>query len=281
MPGSAPIVSLEGARRLAALRVRGHKGGVIAPHRAMVGVPWTAWRLLSTLGLSLGGLAGYLALLPWLGRAWQVIFFRGRNFLGLTTPIGDQTLSLPGGLDFTLPVVSSPTPLPDARLLGIAGAVSAAVLLVSFLLPQRFIPLRYFLRLLVVVQASSILFFLVSPDPFPYRLEDHVFVLLSAGLVVMGLVPLLLGLTLHVFDLALWRKLGLTLLILGHLAVFIPLNALVHVWLIGHGTALVMPVLFLVFGLLLNIFSFVSFYGWALSWRGSPDGRDTPPPVHL
>jgi hypothetical protein len=42
-----------------------------------------------------------------------------------------------------------------------------------------------------------------------------------------------------------------------------------------------MTLLFLVFGLLLNIFIFVSFYGWALSWRGSLDGRDTPPPVHL
>lgn len=247
----------------------------------MVGLPWTGWRLLTTLGLSLGGLAGFLALLPLLGGGWQVLFLHARNFLGLQVPLGDQTLLLPAGVRFTLPVVAALTPLPDARALWITGIAAAAVLLLSFLLPQRFTPLRYFLRLLVVVQVTAILFFALSPEPFPYRLEDHVFLQLTAGLVVMGLVPLVLGLTLHVFDLALWRKLLLTILVLVHLAVFVPLNVLVHVWLILHATAVVMPVLFLVFGLLLYIFGFVAFYGWALSWKGHLGMRDAPPPVHF
>jgi hypothetical protein len=281
MPGRPPpVAALEGASQLEALRVRGHKGGVIAPHRAMVGLRFTAWRLLTTLGLTAGGLAGYLAALPWLGRGWQLLFFRARDFLGISAPIGDQTLELAGRLRFTLPVVAALTPLPDVRVLWIAGLVALAVLLLSFLLPDRFTPLRYFLRLLVLVQATAIGFFGFARSPFPYRLEDHVFILLTAGLVVMGLVPLVLGLTLHVFDLALWRKVLLTVLLLAHLALFIPLNALVHVWLILRGTAVLMPVLFLVFGLLLDVFIFVTFYGWALSWRGR-DRRDRPPPVHL
>ena len=281
MRGRSPVAALEGPRRLEALRFRGHKGGVIAPHRSMVGLRWSVWRLATTLVLSLGGLAGVLALLPRLGLAWQQLFLRARDFLGLGVPIGDQALSLPGGIDFTLPVVATLTPLPDTRAIWIAGIASAAVFLLSFLLAQRFTPLRYFLRLLALVQGTAILFFALSSDPFPYRLEDHVFILLTAGLLVMGLVPLLLGLTLHVFDLALWRKLLVTVLLLGHLAVFVPLNVLVHVWLVMHGTALVMPVLFLVFGLLLDVFIFVTFYGWALSWGGSQGRRDAPPPVHL
>ena len=280
MPGSTQA-ALERTRRLEGLRFRGHRGGVIAPHRSMVGLRWSAWRMLSSLVLALGGLGGLLALLPRLGTAWQALFLRVRGPLGLAAPIGDQTLLLPGGLRFTLPVVAALTPLPDARALWIAGIAALAVLLLSFLLPQRLLPLRYFLRLLVLLQGTAILFFALSRDPFPYRLEDHVFILLTAGLVVMGLAPLLLGLTLHVFDLPFWRKLLLTLLLLGHLAVFVPLNVLVHVWLILHGTALVMPVLFLVFGLLLDVFVFVTFYGWALSWGASPARRDTPPPVHL
>lgn len=282
MPGkaAAPVTSLEGARQRKALRVRGHKGGIIAPHRAMVGLRWSAWRLLTTVVLVAGALAGYLAALPWLGRGWHLLFLRARDFLGISAPIGTQTLELAGGVSFTLPVVATFTPLPDTRVLWMTGIACAVVLLLSFLLPERFTPLRYFLRLLVLVQTSAVLFFGFAPDPFPYRLEDHVFILLTAGLVVMALVPLLLGLTLHVFDLALWRKLLLTLLIIGHLALFIPLNALVHVWLILQGTAVLMPVLFLVFGLLLDVFVFVTFYGWALSWRGS-EARDAPPPVHL
>jgi hypothetical protein len=281
VPGRSAAIELERARQLESVRIRGVKGGVIAPHRSMVGLPWTVWRLVSTLILSLGGVAALLAALPYIGRFWQEVFERVRDFLGIHAPLGDQILSLPGGFSFTLPLLAVATPLPDSLVLWIAGIVCAVVFVASFALPERFIPLRYLLRFLVVLQGSAILFFAVSRDPFPYRLQDHVFILLTAGLVVMGLVPLLLGLTLHLFDLAFWKKLLLTLAILVHLAVWLPLQALVHLWLILHGTALVMPVLFLIGGLLLDVLIFVGFYGWALSWRGELERRQTMPPVHL
>ena len=281
MAGKAARAALERARRLEALRVRGVRGGVIPPHRSMVGIPWTLWRLVSTLLLSLGGFALFVASLPRLGRLWQLMFERVRDFTAMDAPIGDQQFTVPGIVDFTLPFFAAVTPQPGPGTLWIAGGVSAAVMVISFLLPARFTPLKYFLRLLALLQGSAILFFAASPDPFPYRLTDHVFVLETAGLVVMGLVPLLLGFTLHVFDLAFWKKLLLTLAILLHLAVFVPLQALVHVWLVMHGTAVVMPVLFLVFGLLLDVMVFVSFYGWAMSWRGELERRMVRPPAHL
>ena len=76
MPGRGAVAELERARGVERLRFRGHKGGVIAPHRAMVGLRWTAWRLVTTVVLALGGLAGFLALLPRLGQAWQLLFLR-------------------------------------------------------------------------------------------------------------------------------------------------------------------------------------------------------------
>jgi hypothetical protein len=281
VPGRSALVELERARRLESVRIRGVKGGIIAPHRSMVGLPWTIWRLVTTLILSLGGSAAVLASLPYLGRFWQLVFERTRDLLGIHAPLGDQVQSLPGGLEFTLPVLAVAMPLPDTLILWIAGIVCAVVFVASFGLPERFMPLRYFLRFLIVLQGSAILFFAVSRDSFPYRLLDHVYLLLTAGLVVMGLVPLVLGFTLHLFDLAFWKKLLLTLAILLHLAVWLPLQALVHLWLILHGTALVMPVLFLVGGLLLDVLIFVAFYGWALSWRGELERRETMPPVHL
>jgi hypothetical protein len=281
VPGKSAAVALERARQIESVRIRGVKGGVIAPHRSMVGLPWTIWRLVTTLILSLGGLAALLAALPYIGWFWEAVFERARDFLGIHAPLGDQLFSLPGGITFALPVLAVATPLPDSLVLSIAGIVCAVVLVGSFALPERFTPLRYLLRFLVVLQGSAILFFAVSRDPFPYRLQDHVFILLTAGLVVMGLVPLVLGFTLHLFDLAFWKKLLLTLAILIHLAVWLPLQAVVHLWLILHGTALLMPVLFLTGGLLLDVLIFVAFYGWALSWRGEQERRETLPPVHL
>ena len=88
------------------MRVRGVRGGVITPHRSMVGLPWTAFRLLTTLLLSLGGLLLLYAALPGLGRFWQEVFEQARDFLGLQVPLGDQILTMPGGLEFTLPVLA-------------------------------------------------------------------------------------------------------------------------------------------------------------------------------
>jgi hypothetical protein len=33
--------------------------------------------------------------------------------------------------------------------------------------------------------------------------------------------------------------------------------------------------------MLLDVLIFVAFYGWALSWRGELERRETMPPVHL
>ena len=48
-----------------------------------------------------------------------------------------------------------------------------------------------------------------------------------------------------------------------------------HVWLIHQGSLLLQPVLFLVFGLLVEILVLVAFYGWGMSWpaQGTPEIR--------
>jgi hypothetical protein len=260
---------LERERRLDAVRFRGVRGGVIAPHRSMIGLRWTPRRFLSTLLLTLGGLTLLVLALPWIGDLWQLVFASTRDSLGgLQAPLGDQQLTLPGGLSITLPVLAALTPMPGSSTLWTAGVVAALVFALSFALPARFTPLKYFLRLLAILQGSAVLFFAFSPEPFPYRLQDHVFLMLTAGLVVMGLVPLVLGLTLHVFDIAFWKKLLLTVAVMAHLAVFLPLKAMVHIWLVLHATAVVMPVLFLIFGLLMDVMVLVAFYGWVLSETG-------------
>lgn len=281
MAGKAAATKVERARRLEALRVRGARGGVIPPHRSMVGMPWTLWRFVTTFVLGAGGLAALVLALPWLGRLWTLIFRAARDRVFPGIPLGEQAFTLPGGVEFTLPVLAVGTPLPDQSTLLIAGGVTGAALLASLLLGERWIPLRYFLRLLAFLQATAVAFFAIAPESFPYRLQDHAFLLLAAGLVVMALVPLVLSLTLHVFDLAFWRKALVTLALLGHFSVFLPLQALVHMGLVLQGTALMMPVLFLLFGLLLDVLILVAFYGWALSWPGTLERSDSPPPVHL
>jgi len=58
-------------------------------------------------------------------------------------------------------------------------------------------------------------------------------------------------------------------MLLVHLAVFLPLQAVVHAYVIYRGSLLTMPVLFLVFGVLLDVFVYVALYGWGMSWRSA------------
>jgi hypothetical protein len=70
-------------------------------------------------------------------------------------------------------------------------------------------------------------------------------------------------------------------LIVGHLVVLLPLQAVVHAWIIHRASLLSMPLLFLLFGVLLILFVYVALYGWGMSWRsdGPLDAIDRRPPV--
>jgi hypothetical protein len=60
------------------------------------------------------------------------------------------------------------------------------------------------------------------------------------------------------------------MLCVGHIAVLIPLQVMVHAFLIHHLSLLVMPALFLLWGILPLLFVFVALYGWAMSWPDLP-----------
>jgi hypothetical protein len=93
--------------------------------------------------------------------------------------------------------------------------------------------------------------------------------------------PFLVAFTFHIFDFLLWQKFAMGALLLGHLAVLLPLQAAVHTWVIYRASLLAMPMMFLIFGVLLDVFVYVALYGWGMSWRsgGVLDAIDRRPPT--
>jgi hypothetical protein len=51
-----------------------------------------------------------------------------------------------------------------------------------------------------------------------------------------------------------------------HLMIFLPLQTLVHAYIVYTCSFLVMPVMFFLFGVLLDIFIIISFYSWAMGF---------------
>jgi len=254
---------------LADLRARGARGGVIRKHRAMVGLDWTPGRVARSLILSITGAVGLVALLPLLGRAYTMFYEEVVWWVGLPAGVSTTTYQIGALLSVPVPYLRLAAPWPQQWHWIVVGSFTAVAFLLSFALPARFLPARYFLRFVAMVQAVSLGYFAFSAPPFLYPLPGYTAGMLAAGMAVLVLVPVVLGFAFYIFDHDLGRQLLFTLAVIGHMAVLLPVQVLIHAWLSHYLSALVQPTLFFIFGLLVEVLVFVAFYGWAMSWPGT------------
>ncbi|TFH59228.1 MAG: hypothetical protein E4G90_10395, partial [Gemmatimonadales bacterium] len=236
------------AFRLAQLRLRGARGGIIRKHRSMVQLEWTGRRAIRALFLSLFGFLTVVSGLPVLGRAWG----RWEAWLlaqsGLSSELGWHAIDVGSVLHILIPYPLLEGPWPSTPHWLVVGGVTVALLVASFLLPTRLLPARYFLRFVATIQTVALLYFAFASPPFPYPLPGYIGGLLTVGMAILALVPIALGFGFYIFDHSLPRQILLTVMIVGHLAVLLPLQGLLHALLINRFSMLVQPTLFFVFG---------------------------------
>ena len=113
--------------------------------------------------------------------------------------------------------------------------------LASFRLPKHALPSIYLLRLVALIQSSSLTYFAVAPTSFPHGVSDYMAHMLMASLGLISLVPTLLGFTFYIFDFGLPRKLLLTLAMVLHLCLVVPLQYLVQACALHWYSLLFMP----------------------------------------
>lgn len=240
----------------------------------MVQLEWTPRRAIRAIVLSLAGFMAVLALLPVLGRLWGRALSWALPRLDLPADLGWHQVQIGSLFEVAVPYPLLDGPWPGTSHLLVVGIGTAVTFALSFLMPSRFLPARYFLRFLAAIQTVSLVYFWLATPPFPYPLPGYLGGLLTIGMAVLVLVPVALGFGFYIFDHSLGRQVLITVLIVGHLGVLLPLQGLLHAWLIHHLSLVVQPTLFFVFGLLVEVLVFVALYGWAMSWRGSeiPEG---------
>jgi hypothetical protein len=260
-------------RTLTEVRRRGVRGGVIGTHRSMASGYLTPSLVLSAVIVPLLLAATVVVALGPITDVWRQTLDLLRRALDLPGEVVSRTVSLGGILSFAMPYLSTPANVPGVRENVIVGAVCVLALAVSFALPKRFLPLAYYLRFGTLVQLTTFLYFAIRPDSFPYALPPYLLSLMDLGTAILVVVPLVYGLTLFPFDIALWRKVLLTAMTVLHLAVLLPVQMVLHAYAIHHLSLLVMPPLFFLWGILPHIFVFVSFYGWGMSWPSARSER--------
>ena len=249
------------------LERRGHRGGVILPHRSIWSLQLPTRRVVAGVLTALAFTGALAWAQPWIAGFWgeQIVWW----MQGLALPgqfagavLGERTL-------FSLPVPLIDVRLRDAGRFGPAahGLATVAVWLVAGWLPDSAKPAAFLLRFGALIHAASVLYFLVWPASFPHSVISHTGGGLRQTWALMLLTPWLHLCTYYLFPFAAWQRVALTALTLLFLFALAPLQYATHAALLYQAGLILMPLLHLLFGVMVPILGFVALYGWGMSWH--------------
>jgi len=260
-----PASGLKVPKLAGPLRARGHRGGVIPMHRALAHFRLGPMNLVIAIFLFVFFTSVWLAFLPRVCRFWDHVLVYGMHVLPLRAGLGLSEYHLTPFLRFDIPFLRMEPVPPSSQAWWLTCAATLALFAATFLLPSKLIPVMYLLRGMLLVAATALLYFALLPARFPHTPDSYMEGLVTAGIALISTVPLLFGLTYYIFDFGLLKKAFLTAITMTHLALFLPLQVLVQA-LFLQKTVLFMPVLYIIFGMPVDILIIIAFYSWGMTW---------------
>jgi hypothetical protein len=253
------------------IRARGHRGGIISMHRALAHFRLGTMNLITASCLFVFFSFAWLALLPQVCRLWTRIFTLGIRSLPLRAELGLAEHHWTAFLSFDIPYLRMEPVLPSAQVWWLSCAVTSLIFVATYFISKRLIPVIYLLRAVLLVQAIALLYFAFIPARFPHTPDSYLAGFVTSGIGLISLVPLLFGLTYYIFDFGLLRKALLTSITMAHLALFLPFQVLLQA-LVLQKTVLFMPVLYIIFGMPVDVMLVIGFYSWGMSWSFRSEG---------
>jgi hypothetical protein len=245
--------------------LRGHRGGVIAMHRALAQFVLDPLDLLTAALLVLLFSFAWIVSLPWLCRLWGYLLGNGMAILGLHAKLGLTERHITSYISFSVPYPRMEGIAPDARMWWSTAVVVGLAYAASCFFPQKATPVKYLLRAVLLIQSSALLYFLLSGASFPHTPDSYMEGLVSYKIALISFVPALFGLTYYIFIFSAFKKIALTIMAMAHLSLFLPLHILLQAMILEK-SVLFMPVLYIAFGLPLDIVIVLAFYSWGMSW---------------
>jgi hypothetical protein len=255
---------------------RGHRGGVISMHRALTHFRLGPMNLAISLSLLVVFSSIWIMLLPLLCRFWSGFLALSLRWLPL-----DGTLEVSehrfGSYQLNIPYLRIYSALPSLLTWTVACGVTLLLFAGTFWLPKKLVPIIYLARGILLVHASALFYFALWPVSFPHSPDAYMEALINSGIGLITVIPLLFAVTYYIFDFGLWKKALLTTLTVVHLTLFLPFQVVLQA-LVLQTTVLFMPVLYIVFGMPVNVMIIIAFYSWGMTWdfRNQPS---VPSPV--
>jgi hypothetical protein len=267
-----PVAAKQPPRFADRSRFRGYRGGVIAMHRALARFVLEPLDLVTASLLVILFTFVWIAALPLVCRFWQTVLETGMRMLAMDTELGLTQNKFSPYIRFTIPFPRMPGILPDAETWWTSTAVVVVLFAASFLLSKKLIPIVYLLRAVLFLHVTALVFFLFLPARFSHSPDSYMEGLTGYAIALISFVPILFGLTYYIFDFGIVRKALLTAMTMGHLTLFVPLQILLQA-IVLQKTVLFMPLLYIVFGLPVDVLIILAFYSWGMSWSFKGQGE--------
>jgi len=207
----------------------------------------------------------WIVSLPWLCRMWQFALYHGLKMLALRADLGLREHQITPFIRFSIPYPRMEGFAPDAQTWWVTAAVVIAIYAASYFFSKKLTPVMYLLRAVLFIQATALAFFLWAPARFPHTPDSYMEGIVSYTIALISFVPILFGFTYYIFDFGLIRKTLLTAVTMTHLSLFLPLQILLQA-IVLHKSILFMPLLYIVFGLPVDVLIILAFYSWGMSW---------------
>jgi hypothetical protein len=246
-------------------RFRGHRGGVITMHRALARFVLVPLDLITSSLLVLLLSFAWIVSLPWLCRMWGYALENGMKMLELHTELGFTEHHFTPYIHFAIPFPKMEGIAPDAWTWWSTAAVVCLLYTASYFFPKKLLPVTYLLRAVLLIQVTALLYFLLIPARFPHAPDSYMEGLVSYRIALISAVPALFGLTYYIFKFGLIKKIALTALTMSYLSLFLPVQVLLQAMVLEK-SVLFMPILYIVFGLPVDILIILAFYSWGMSW---------------
>jgi hypothetical protein len=262
-------------QQVAERRYLGCEGGFILNHRALLRAARDPLRYVAAALLAAVIWLLWCLILDWVSAAWATMLDFWRAVVGLPGYVTLVHYRFGDFLPFDAPALHTTASLPSNDAWWIGTVATVLVVLASFLIPDRWLPIRYFVRILAFFQACAQLYFAFWAEHFPYGPVGYIHTLLIASLMLISLVPIVLGFSYFIFDFRFRYKIALTVMIIAHQFFMIPMQYVFHAYVIHHLSLLVLPLLYFIVGLPLNVLIFIAFYAWGFSWKDELHAKES------
>lgn len=235
-------------------------------HRALTTLSLQNWEFTRALGINLALTLMLFVSFDWVTEMWCNFYEAAFRALGLPGTVDGLLIEWGDYLSWTLPQITLPAGPPDSLTYGAAALVTIALLAIAFMLPRAKFHYSIVCYGLCALQGSSLIFFALWPDRFPYTVSNYFEGMIRANVVFIMFLPVVIVTTFSIFDLSRLKKLAFQLMVISYFIVEVPVLLLWHVWLIHHFSLLFLPMLFLCFGIPFQVLMFLCLYSWGMSW---------------